>query len=309
LTVFRNARPGAGGAVIAGLGLLGGLVGVAMACPRRRGIVSAILIGFAWAAAAFLTLVVPDYRTLLAVAYTPIILIGAPFDWPPDVGLLDVLPWPVLNQLLCMGGGFLWAGAALAYERRARGACAHCGRSDEAVTWSTAEGAVRWGRWAVSVAVVVPLLYAATRYAWALGLPLGISEEFLREGQATGLWWAGAALATLAVVGSILTLGLVRPWGEAFPRWIPYLGGRRVPPWLAIVPAALVSVLVTSAGLMFIRLVVTDAFADAFEFGPDLGWVALAPELLWPAWGAALAATTLAYYYRRRGRCTRCGRR
>lgn len=32
-------------------------------------------------------------------------------------------------------------------------------------------------------------------------------------------------------------------------------------------------------------------------------WAALAPGLLWPLWEA-----TLAYYYRRRGRCERCGR-
>ena len=94
--------------------------------------------------------------------------------------------------------------------------------------------------------------------------------------------------------GALLTLGLVRPWGETFPRWIPILGGRRVPPRLAIIPAALVSVLVTSAGLMFIRFVLTGALAEVFEFGEDLGWIALAPELLWPLWGAALAAATLA---------------
>jgi hypothetical protein len=37
-------------------------------------------------------------------------------------------------------------------------------------------------------------------------------------------------------------------------------------------------------------------------------WAALTPGLLWPLWGATLAAATLAYYYRRRGRCERCGR-
>ena len=36
-------------------------------------------------------------------------------------------------------------------------------------------------------------------------------------------------------------------------------------------------------------------------------WAALAPELLWPVWGAALGAATLAYYCRRRGKCRHCG--
>ena len=34
---------------------------------------------------------------------------------------------------------------------------------------------------------------------------------------------------------------------------------------------------------------------------------AMGPAMLWPLWGVALAAAALAYYYRRRGICTRCG--
>jgi hypothetical protein len=255
-----------------------------------------------------LILVVPDYRPLLGVAYAPIVLVGEPFDWPPDVSLGDVLPWPVLNQVLCMVGGLLWAGVAIAFRRRTRGACRHCGRTDQPSHWTSRESAAQWGRWATLIAVAIPVIYAMTRYAWALGIPLGITREFLREGQAMGLWWAGAALATLAVGGAVLTLGLVRPWGETFPSWMPVLGERRVPPRLAIVPASLVSVLVTSAGLMFIRLVLMGTLAETFVFAEEVGWAALGPELLWPLWGAALATATLAYHYRRRGRCQHCGR-
>ena len=308
LTPFPTATAAVGGPVIAGLGLLGALVGLAMARGLGGGVFPAILVGFAWLVALGLVVVVPDYRPLLGLAYTPIIVIGAPFDWPPDVGLLDVLPWPVVNQLVCMAGGLLWAGAGLAYWRRVGDACGYCGRSDRPARWTTSDAARRWGRWATGVAITVPLLYAATRYLWALGVPFGISEQFLREGQAMGLWWAGAALATLAVGGAGLTFGLIQPWGEVFPRWIPLLGGRRVPISLAVIPAALVSVLVTSAGLMFVRLVLTGGLTDVFVFAEDLGWGALAPELLWPVWGVALATATLAYHYRRRGRCRHCGR-
>lgn len=41
--------------------------------------------------------------------------------------------------------------------------------------------------------------------------------------------FAGAALATMGALGSLLTLGLVRRWGEVFPRWMVGLRGRRVP--------------------------------------------------------------------------------
>jgi hypothetical protein len=74
-----------------------------------------------------------------------------------------------------------------------------------------------------------------------------------------------AGLATVAVGGAILTLGLVQRWGEVFPRWIPFLSGKRVPIWLAVIPASLVAVIVTNAGLMFVRLTLDGALAFAEE--------------------------------------------
>jgi hypothetical protein len=310
LSILEGMRSETGGPVIATLGLAGAVAAEAMARGRGRGTLRAALLALAWIVAAVLALAIPDYRVLVAVAYAPIILIGGPFGWPPGVGILDTVPWPVVNQFICIVGGFSWAATAVAYGRRTRGACGYCGRTDAGSGWTTPNSAARWGRWAVYVAVVVPVLYALTRWAWALGIPLGISEEFLREGQEIGLWWAGAGLATIAVGGAILTLGLVQRWGEVFPRWLPFLRGRRVPIWLAVVPASLISVLVTAAGLMFVRMTLTGQLGDILGEGVLTAdnWAALAPELLWPLWGAALGAATLAYYYRRRGRCNHCGR-
>ena len=110
----------------------------------------------------------------------------------------------------------------------------------------------------------------------------------------TGMVWAGAGLGTFALVGTVLTLGLIQRWGEVFPRWIPVLRGRRVPPALAIVPASLVAVLVTSAGLMVDRIWLTG------WFGPDDA-AAILPMLPWPLWGIGLGAATYAYHLRRRG--------
>jgi hypothetical protein len=214
------------------------------------------------------------------------------------VSYFETVPWPVMHQMICIAGGFLWAATAVVYGRQSWGA--RDVRSDVEPTWTSPAAAARWGRWAVAVAVIVPCLYAATRWAWALGIPLGISEEFLREGQAEGLWWAGAALGVVAVGGAILTLGLVQPWGEVFPRWVPFLSGRSVPPALAIIPASLVAVIVTEAGLMFVRLALTGHWEGEGE-----NWAALAPELLWPIWGVSLGMATLAYYFRRRGQSRR----
>ncbi len=177
--------------IIAGLGLIGVVVGLAMA-RRWAGVWRKPLLAFAWAAATALALLIPDYRVLVLVAYAPIVLIGSLFGSPPGrANLTDAAPWPVVNQFLCIGGGLAWAAAAVSYGRLTRGACASCGRSESAAEWTRPEAAARWGRWAVGVAVLVPILYAVTRWAWALGMPLGITEEFLREGQASGLWLAG----------------------------------------------------------------------------------------------------------------------
>lgn len=73
------------------------------------------------------------------------------------------------------------------------------------------------------------------------------------------------------------------------------------------VPASLVSVLVTTAGLMFVRLTLTGGLGAILGEGvmSAENWAALAPELLWPLWGAALGTATLACYYRRRGQESR----
>lgn len=310
LSVLADVDPAGAAPVIAVLGLLGAAVALAMVRPTRPSTVARrSMMAFAVVAAVSLTIVIPDYRVLATVAYLPILLVGAPFGYPEGASLLDLWDWPMINQIICIGGGLAWAGAALAYHRRQRGACVRCGRAmDVAVaSWTSPAAAARWGRWAVAVAVVTPLLYAATRWAWALGVPLGITDDFLREMQDNGMTIAGAALASMGALGAVLTLGLVQRWGEVYPRWIPRRGGRRVPPALAIVPASLVSVLITMAGVMFIRLLATDRFGELFAFAEGQ-WAAIAPELVWPLWGTALAAATLAYHYRRRGPCPRCGR-
>jgi hypothetical protein len=324
-----HATPGAAGPVIAVVGFAAAALAVALSRGRRGGVPGAVLVWCGVALAVALGVVIPDYRPLLAVVRAPLILGGAPFGWPREVGLGDFLPlflpWPVLNELLLMVAGLLFAAAALTYRRRVRGACAWCGRTGGTVGWTapaaaaeavprvageaggwTAVGAAaRWGRYAVVAAVAVPVLYALTRWCWALGIPLGVSAAGLRAEAADspGIWLVGAMLATMAAGGGWLTVGLVRPWGEVYPRWIPFLRGRRVRPRTAIVPASLVALLVTSAGMMFVR----EFAVGRFHLTADT-WGLFLPEMLWPLWGAALAAATLAYHLRRRGRCARCGR-
>ncbi|GAB4001042.1 hypothetical protein GCM10029992_35160 [Glycomyces albus] len=63
----------------------------------------------------------------------------------------------------------------------------------------------------------------------------------------TPLWeliYVIAVLPTVQLGFALLTIGLIRPWGEVLPRWIPGLGGRRVPVGFAISAATTGAVLV-----------------------------------------------------------------
>ena len=100
------------------------------------------------------------------------------------------------------------------------------------------------------VAALCSVPYTFARLTWLTPWPLfGGSAEMFAESPGTQL--TGLLLGTGMLFGGLLTLGLVRPWGERFPRWMAGLGGRVVPPALAILPASLVSVLFTAGGIEF----------------------------------------------------------
>ncbi|SDD07329.1 hypothetical protein [Glycomyces harbinensis] len=295
--LLGEATPETAGPVIAALGLAGTAVAVLMARGYAKGPFRWLLPAFAWTTAIGLTVAIQDYRTLIVVAYTPVMLIMKPFTgWADTFAWGDLYRMPRLNLLLCLLAGIAWALTAVAYRRRTSGGCERCGRADDRPSWID-----RAGKAATWTAFAAPLIYCATRWAWALGLSLGIDPEFYREGQESGLWIAGAALATLGGLGAVLTLGLIQRWGEVFPRWMIGLRGKRVPPMLAVVPAVLVSVLVMSAAWMYVRVVAIDGVTAGT-------WPLTLPEVFWVVWGAALFVAAIAYQRRRRGECDACGR-
>jgi hypothetical protein len=295
-SILAGARAESTGPVIAGLGLAGVPIALTMARSREADPVRRSLVGAAGGTAALLLVVVPDQRLIVGVAFVPVLLLRERFGWRLEgsarhpTGATRVLrqgrvPWPVVNQLLLVAGGLLWAGTAIAYADR----------DGDLPPWMAPDAAAKWGRGAVGVAVAIPLLYAASRWAWALGFPLGLNEEFFREGQESGLWRVGSALSTVTAAGAMLTLGLTQRWGEVIPNWLPGLAGKGIPPALAVAPASLISVAVTSAGLGYVRGFVRSGI-------PPEGWGMVVPGLLWPLWGAALGAATFAYSLRRQSR-------
>ncbi|TQJ20536.1 hypothetical protein FBZ33_0735 [Micromonospora sp. A202] len=288
--------------LFAGVLLTAAVAVLAMSRPAVRppGPLRALLAGYGWAVAFVLAVVVPDVRVLVILGYLPILIVGAPFGWPP-VDYADIFNWALFARIAALAGGLLLAAAVLAWQRRTAAACVGCGRDHTDRGWTTPAAAARWGRWAAGTAAVIPFTYALTRFAWAAGIPLGISREFLTEMQDSGLVWAGFGLGAFATVGAILTLGLVQRWGERFPRWMPGLAGRRVPVTLAVAPATLVAIAVTAASF---------GLLSNPKFWELTGGLSLtgAPMLLWPLWGVALGVATYAYHLRRRGACRRCGR-
>ncbi|AEV84960.1 hypothetical protein ACWT_3936 [Actinoplanes sp. SE50] len=256
------------------------------------------LIAGGWIVAAGLTLIIPDYTMIALVAFAPLLLVFSFTGVPGEQnGIGDILYWHRTNLIIIFLGGVLWAAATLAYQRRARGACLHCGRHPDAGGGRSREDMLRWGRRAVAVAITAPLLYEITRVAWYFGYPLGITPDFLRMMQDTpGMLDVGLGCAIASTVGGVLTHGLVSSWGETYPRWLWFKKGRPVPPALAVVPASIVAVSIIPAGLMV--LWTTEVRTT---------WALWVPSMLWLAWGVGLGAATITYHLRRRGACRHCG--
>lgn len=298
--------------ILAGIPALA--VGVAMLRGVRGRVLRPLLITAGVLLAGILLLLMTGLNLLVKFGYIPYAVLslftGAKFG---QDYLASLTQWATIHPLLCLIGGFLWLAATVSYARRSGDACLYCGRRSNSEGWNSAPNAARWGRIAVYVSMVAPIFYALTRYAWALGFPLGMSAESLQRGQENGIWVSGLFLATFGLVGAILTFGLVQRWGEVFPRWMIGLAGRRVPIALAVVPAALVAVLLVVGGIGIWSVLPQMVAALGAGGAEDIGLIGeitfqVGPTLLFPVWGVALAVATLGYYYRRRGPCNVCGR-
>ncbi|MGC9376063.1 hypothetical protein [Streptomyces sp. MH13] len=115
-------------------------------------------------------------------------------------------------------------------------------------------------------------------------------------------------LSVLSEVFAFAAIGLIARWGEVFPRWIPFLRGRRVPRRAAVLPAAIGAASLT---LLFTLLFVASQVRGTTIRGGDLpadypsragGWetawfyLCYAPLTLW---GPLLGVLTVAYWKRR----------
>ncbi len=156
---------------------------------------------------------------------------------------------------------------------------------------------------AVVAAHLVPLVLLPSGI-WRILLGCGLSMGF-SEGSLDGQGFPGRGtvmvvfLTLLTEALALLTFGLVRPWGEVVPRWVPVLKGRRI-------PAAPVVVVATAGGVL-LTVIWVFALGNVFAGGLDeitgRGWHALAVACYLPAlaWGPLLLWVTF-HYHRRRAR-------
>ncbi|MFI5646414.1 hypothetical protein [Kitasatospora sp. NPDC051705] len=155
-------------------------------------------------------------------------------------------------------------------------------------------------RWAVRAAHAAAVT-ALPSGLWRLALVAGWHGGYTGAGyRAMGFDGPGAVwpvtLSVLTEALALLTVGLVRPWGTVAPRWVPFIGGRRVDPRAVVVTASL-----GAAGLVCLWT----PFAAWWTFPPSgmspLGH-AVVGFLYLPtvAWGPLLAAVTVSYHRRHR---------
>lgn len=170
----------------------------------------------------------------------------------------------VITAVITLGCALSWGGVlARNYGRDARPLLAWAARHRIVLTVLAALG---------------PLPYILDRITWLTPWPLLAPEDLPND---VRIW--GLLLAAGGVVGSVLTLGLIRPWGERLPRWMPLVGGRPVPPAAAIAPGAVVAVLITAGAVPLLVAGVTSGeillgivFLPLWYWGPMLGLAVLA---------------------------------
>jgi D-alanyl-D-alanine dipeptidase len=224
----------------------------------------------------------------------------------------------------CGAGLLLMAGTA--HRRRSRGRCprcgtAHPGRADGPLVHPRPSTASVRTRAVVYLLMCGLLPWAGVKTVWTLGGDaLGVTARGWAQAVETGASPAVRALAALgidvtvlfALLGCLLMCGLLYPWGQALPRWLPSpAAGRRVPRMLPLVPAWL-----TAAGLSVYGVLLTaaaplmaagvlPAVEPSAPFTTAAGplWMVAFGGLAFSGLGVGLAAAARSYAARTRPVC------
>lgn len=181
-----------------------------------------------------------------------------------------------------------------------------------AAAHAPAVGAPRWARVAAGAVPLTVLPSSLWRIAVCTfhapiargDLGAGVTSSGL---PGVPLWLYVILLSAVSELLAFAAVGLVSPWGEVFPQWIPVLRGRRVAPLVAVVPAALGAVVLT---LLWTWTAVSLSLGRGITGRPLLqnaplsfadwqGLVAVAAYAPLLLWGPLLGAVTVSYWRRR----------
>ncbi|MGW3042605.1 hypothetical protein ACWC9T_21775 [Kitasatospora sp. NPDC001159] len=164
--------------------------------------------------------------------------------------------------------------------------------------------APRWAQLAAKAAALSTVPSGVWRIVFGFGVPVGFTGATAAAYGEHQPGWGTVycvVLSALTEALAFLTVGLVRPWGQVAPRWIPLIGGRRVRPLAAVIPALIGSAILTKMGMLslfggwarnlaepdsprgFAALVMTLAYLPLVIWGPLLGAVTIdyARRTLW----------------------------
>ncbi|MFJ9891642.1 hypothetical protein ACIQRW_38155 [Streptomyces sp. NPDC091287] len=116
-------------------------------------------------------------------------------------------------------------------------------------------------------------------------------------------------LSVVSEAAAFAAVGLIAGWGEVFPRWVPFLHGRRVPTGVAVTLGTIGATILTLLWSVLTLLTELNGTTISGEALPDDfpnqvgGWqevwyhICYTPLILW---GPMLAVLTVAYGKRRR---------
>lgn len=169
---------------------------------------------------------------------------------------------------------------------------------DRSITHGRDSSPPRWARRCAWLAVLTTVPSGLWRMAMAVGIPVGASDQIRREHFGFPGWGTVYVFGlTFVLVGlALLTLGLVRRWGEVVPHWIPFVGARRVPPLAAVIPAGAGAVALTLLWVTTMSNVETIWGLYGLEGAERVLMMACYVPLL--LWGPLLAAVTVSYHRR-----------
>ena len=158
--------------------------------------------------------------------------------------------------------------------------------------------APRWVRRVALISALCPVASSLWRLPMIVGLPMGLPAEAIDDLMTEPLWLRACYLIGLGVLTddcALMTLGLVRWWGETYPRWIPLVGGHPVRTWLAATLGVAGGLGATAFAL---QLALTwNTQIDTWDTWACLITACYAPLLLW---GPTVLVVTTDFVRRRR---------